>query len=452
MKSGQTHDLLIVFTRYPEPGTTKTRLAKALGHQGAADMQRKLTEQTMVQVRQLQKTSPAAVIVFYEGGSLKQVQEWLGPDLHYRNQDSGDLGQRLAQAFAAAFRQAYRRVVIIGSDCPGLQAGHMAQAFAALHRKDLVLGPATDGGYYLIGLQRHEKSLFDNIPWGSGGVLAETLKIAKQKGLSMDFLEALSDIDRPEDLKHVKLPPVPLHKPRSTCREYTSEGFKGRCSCSIIIPTHNEAENIAKLLPELLATPETEVIVVDGNSSDATVETAKTLGAKVLTAPPGKASQMNAGAEAARGEILLFLHGDTRLAPGFSDQVQETINRSGIAAGAFRLVIDGSGFGLRLVEWLANFRSKVLQMPYGDQGIFVRAEIFSAVGGFPDLPIMEDFELVRRLKRKGRIIILPLAAITSSRRWKKLGVLRTTAVNQAVIIGYLFGIDPHKLAAWYRKN
>ena len=223
-------------------------------------------------------------------------------------------------------------------------------------------------------------------------------------------------------------------------------------SISIIIPALNEAEGIAKFLPELLSMPVMEVILVDGGSSDNTAEDAKALGAKVLHSAPGKAAQMNTGAQAAQGDILLFLHADTRLAPGFTAQVQQTLSQPGVAAGAFRLAIAGKGFGLRLIEWLANFRSRVLQMPYGDQGIFVRADLFAAVGGFPALPIMEDFELVKRLKRQGRIRTVPLTAATSSRRWKNLGILRTTALNQAIIIGYLLGLDPQKLADWYRNT
>jgi len=221
---------------------------------------------------------------------------------------------------------------------------------------------------------------------------------------------------------------------------------------SIIIPACNEAESLAELLPELLAVPEVEVIVVDGNSSDDTVNTATALGAKVLRAPPGRALQMNAGAQAAGGEVLLFLHGDTRLPQGFAEKVHVILNQPGIAAGAFSLKIDGKGYGLRIIERLANFRSRFMQMPYGDQAIFVKAAIFSDIKGFPELPIMEDFELIRKLKNRGRVKILFPSATTSPRRWKKLGVLRTTVINQAVVIGYLLGVNPEKLAEWYRKE
>jgi len=223
-------------------------------------------------------------------------------------------------------------------------------------------------------------------------------------------------------------------------------------SISIIIPTCNEAENLSGLLPELLVVPDVEILVVDGNSSDDTVNTATALGVKVLSFPPDRALQMNAGAQAARSEILLFLHGDTRLPQGFTGKVLDSLNQPGIVAGAFSLKIDGKGYGLRIIERLVNFRSRFMQLPYGDQGIFVKAAIFSAVGGFPVLPILEDFELTRKLKRKGRIKILNQEATTSARRWKKLGLLRTTFINQAVIIGYLLGVDPRKLAEWYRKE
>jgi len=221
---------------------------------------------------------------------------------------------------------------------------------------------------------------------------------------------------------------------------------------SIIIPTLNEAETVGTLLSQLQGLAGVEVIVVDGSSIDGTGEVVKKSGAKLIKTSADRALQLNKGAEEAHGEILLFLHCDTKLASGFVEQVQDALYQSGVSAGAFQLSIDGIGFGLRVIEWLANFRSKVLQMPYGDQGIFVTTNMFFSVGAFPPQPIMEDFELMRKLKKKGKVKILPLRATTSARRWERLGVLKTTAMNQAIIIGYLFGVSPEKLADWYRKK
>jgi rSAM/selenodomain-associated transferase 2 len=223
---------------------------------------------------------------------------------------------------------------------------------------------------------------------------------------------------------------------------------------SIIIPTCNESENIAALLPELLSVGNIEVIVADGSSTDDTPERAAALGAVVLRdLDRNRAFQMNTGAKAAHGEMLLFLHCDTRLAPGFAEHIEHTLAQPGIAAGAFSLKIGGkNGIGLRIIERLANFRARFFQMPYGDQGIFLTAAFFFSVGGYPPLPIMEDFALIQKLKRKGRITILPMAATTSARRWEKLGLLRTTFLNQAIFLGYLLGIKAEKLAHWYRQE
>jgi rSAM/selenodomain-associated transferase 2 len=220
---------------------------------------------------------------------------------------------------------------------------------------------------------------------------------------------------------------------------------------SIIIPTLNEADTIGKLLSALATVPGVEPIVVDGGSRDNTVALAKSSGALVLNSAPGRAIQMNCGAKAAGGNILLFLHSDTIPVPGFAAEIRNSLQLPGVSAGAFTLSIGNSGFLLRLLEMFINFRARTMQIPYGDQGLFMTSGMFAGVGGFPEQPLMEDFELVRRLRRRGRIKILPTAVTTSDRRWRRLGVLRTTLLNQAIIVGYLLGISPEKLAGWYRR-
>jgi len=218
---------------------------------------------------------------------------------------------------------------------------------------------------------------------------------------------------------------------------------------SIIIPTLNEEENIAECLASTQNAPNAERIAVDGGSGDRTVEIALACGARVINSPAGRARQMNAGAEAASGDLFIFLHADTRLPEGFDGCVREILARPGIAAGAFEFRLDMASPGLQIIERVANWRSRRLQMPYGDQAIFIRSALFREIGGFPDIPIMEDFEFIRRLQKRGHIHTAPHPAITSARRWKVLGLWRTTLINELVLVAYYLGISPariHRLA------
>ncbi|MBE9005530.1 TIGR04283 family arsenosugar biosynthesis glycosyltransferase [Fortiea sp. LEGE XX443] len=221
---------------------------------------------------------------------------------------------------------------------------------------------------------------------------------------------------------------------------------------SIIIPTLNEAGNIKGAIASTLSSANIEVIVVDGGSSDETVAIAQSLGAKVISSPPGRAVQMNAGAVVASGEVLLFLHADTRLPLRFDAMIRTALQQPGSVAGAFDLQIDASPLALRLVELGVKWRSRFLQMPYGDQAIFVTQEVFQKIGGFPELPIMEDFEFIRHLKSTGRIVIISTPVVTSARRWLQKGVFKTTLLNQIIIVAYLLGVSPTRIRSWYRKE
>jgi rSAM/selenodomain-associated transferase 1 len=191
---------LIIFTRYPEPGKTKTRLIPALGSEGAARLHRQMTEHTLVQVKQLQKVIPISWEVRFAGGNYQLMQDWLGAQLIYQPQGEGDLGKRMERSLFHAFESQAEYAVIIGTDCPALNAEILALAFEELEHCELVLGPARDGGYYLIGLRYPRPELFTNIDWGTNRVFSQTVEIAHKLNLSMVSLPVLADIDRPEDL------------------------------------------------------------------------------------------------------------------------------------------------------------------------------------------------------------------------------------------------------------
>lgn len=224
----------------------------------------------------------------------------------------------------------------------------------------------------------------------------------------------------------------------------------------MIIPVFNEAANLPQTLASIQPHHDLEIIVVDGGSQDTTVEIAQSFGVKVVSAPAAnRAFQMNLGALSATGNVLLFLHADTVLPKGFDTMVCQVLNtpdRDQPIAGAFALCIDAPLPSLRIVERGVNWRSRWLKMPYGDQAIFIKSSLFHQIGGFPKLPIMEDFELMWRLRSKGRIVIISVPVITSARRWLRVGVWQTMIINQLIIIAYFLGIPPQKIAQWYHHK
>ena len=198
-------ECLIIFTRYPEPGTTKTRLIPRLGSKGAADLQRQMTEHLLARAIPLQDTRGLVLEVRYEGGDARKMKAWLGAGIVYRPQGPGDIGERMARAFRDAHDRGHTAVVVVGADIPGLTAGLLDRAFEMLAAGQTVLGPASDGGYYLIGLMRDAMAsalvdLFSAMPWGTAKVLSETCQRLRGLGLSYTLLGTLDDVDRPEDL------------------------------------------------------------------------------------------------------------------------------------------------------------------------------------------------------------------------------------------------------------
>ncbi|MBF2027495.1 MAG: TIGR04282 family arsenosugar biosynthesis glycosyltransferase [Oscillatoriales cyanobacterium C42_A2020_001] len=191
---------LIVFTRYPEPGNAKTRLIPALGEEGAAMLSRQMTEHTLRQVRSLQQQLSIAVEIRFAGGTIERMQQWLGQDWTYTPQGEGDLGDRLTRSLQTAFAGGIQQAIVIGTDCPELDSQQLREAFQALEQSPLVLGPANDGGYYLIGMNRFIPELFANIAWSTSTVLQQTLEIAKTLKIAIAQLPMLSDVDYPEDL------------------------------------------------------------------------------------------------------------------------------------------------------------------------------------------------------------------------------------------------------------
>ncbi len=220
---------------------------------------------------------------------------------------------------------------------------------------------------------------------------------------------------------------------------------------SIIMPVLDEGEGIAAALDALadLRSLGTEVIVVDGGSRDATIQRARRRADRVISAPRGRALQMNAGAEAASGDVLLFLHADTRLPEDADHIVLNGLVRSGRAWGRFDVEIGGRSALLTAVAGLMNIRSRLTGIATGDQAMFVLRDAFRAAGGFAAIPLMEDIALSKRLKRVSRPLCLRERVLTSGRRWGANGVLNTVLLMWRLRLAYFFGADPRELARQY---
>lgn len=219
---------------------------------------------------------------------------------------------------------------------------------------------------------------------------------------------------------------------------------------SVIVPTLDEARYIEACLHAIQDSETVETIVVDGGSTDDTVQRAATLAATVIVAPRGRGAQMNAGARLAHGDVLLFVHADSVLPRGWRVGIATALHDPRVVGGTFRLRFDRDTALLRFYAWFTRFEWRVFH--YGDQGIFVRRHVFEALGGFIEQPLMEDVDFLARLRRAGRTVLCPLDVITSARRFERHGIVRQQLLNAALVGLYHLGASPATLARWYRHG
>eukprot|EP01006_Ploeotia_vitrea_P028159 TRINITY_DN60885_c0_g1_i1.p1 TRINITY_DN60885_c0_g1~~TRINITY_DN60885_c0_g1_i1.p1 ORF type:complete len:592 (+),score=35.19 TRINITY_DN60885_c0_g1_i1:263-1777(+) len=392
------------------------------------------------------------VEMFYTGAPLKEMKAWLGTgkerngcierNLQYHNQPGGGLGARLEYAFNTSFQQGYEKVVVLGCDIPGITTDIIRDTFAILDQREnrkhsIVLGPAEDGGYYLVAFHRdlwntHAtdwKRIFTDdgtIKWGSEHVRRQTIQVAEENKMKVVCLkQALSDVDEVEDLAVFE----------RECGVVSTE----HPLVSIVMPVLNERAalpvTLRNLVKQTKRTHATELIVVDGGSTDGTFDwlsqddNLKAVGCvkrgddttpkgdstevapltvQVVQSEKGRGKQQNTGVKQAQGEFVFLLHADSVVPTNYDEVIRTTLLQNPHAAlGAFSFAYDPQSMDethilnklrLNVVSWSTNRRCRWAQLPYGDQGLFFRSSMLKAIGGVPELTLFEDFELVTRLR------------------------------------------------------
>jgi len=220
---------------------------------------------------------------------------------------------------------------------------------------------------------------------------------------------------------------------------------------SIVVPVLDEARNLERLLPALRdLAPDAEVVIVDGGSRDDTESVlARWPRARIISSPRGRAMQMNAGAPRSAGDVILFLHADTRLPAAFTDAIERALDDQRVVGGRFDVAFDNPAWPFRMIAAMMNLRSRLSGIFTGDQAIFVRRAAFEALGGYPEIPLMEDIALTRRLRRLGRVACLRRRVTTSARKWERDGIARTIGLMWMLRFLYLCGVSPERLHRWY---
>ncbi|MFZ2447860.1 MAG: TIGR04282 family arsenosugar biosynthesis glycosyltransferase [Syntrophobacteraceae bacterium] len=434
-----TRDFLLVFMRYPEAGRVKTRLAREIGPERAAASYEKLLRRTLGVVSDFKRQNPGARILLFHTpedppGMLEK--RFRGP-WEFISQEGEHLGERMENALFAAFSLGAEKAVLIGSDIADIAAPDLEEAFRTSGGGVAALGPAADGGFYLIGLDRPCAAPFRFAEWGTEGVFSRTARALSDSGLRVETVARRSDVDRPEDLPRLDRDPVLGN------------------SLSVIMPSLSTPERLAPLVDYLECGlwPGDEIIVVQGCASGKTG--ARRISDTVLHARSqvGRGIQQNAGATLARGDIFFFLHDDTIPPPDFAYHIRAACARSGMSLGCFRLAFCPDRLSMGLVAKWANLRTTLFKLPYGDQGLFCSRDTFERAGGFRLEYLLEDVDLVRRCRKLGRLLMLPIPVHSSSERYLRKGVLSASFENHLTMLLFHLGVSSRELySIYYRQN
>lgn len=454
-KNSSSRNALIVFTREPEPGKTKTRLMPYFSPEQCAELHRCMIKDIS---REMKNADVSVVVAFTSDDAAEPafLRKTMGKDTLFIKQRGGDIGVRMQNAIDDVLSLGYDKVILIGTDIPEIKAETINTSLELLASDDIVLGPTADGGYYLIGMKVMHPEAFNVKVFGVASVFDETVTSLKKAGLSVGKSDTYSDMDIPDDLAGFRRR---MKKDARLRRSHTGRFLAQNSRLSVIVPVYNEAAEISKLMKQLIPyRNECEIIIVDGGSTDRTLDIINECAGEavrdilILKDKKGRAVQMNAGAKAASGDVLFFLHCDSILPKHFTKEIRRIM--AAYDWGCFKVKFPSSNFFMMTNCIISNHRALCRKLPFGDQGIFIDKDLFIKAGMFPEIPLMEDYEFSMRMRsRKGTRGpgVTRKKIITSSRRYgtDTSDILKTEIQMWKLRRMYRHGVDPVILKEMY---
>ena len=431
------HKALLIFLRYPEPGMVKRRLSETVGPQRAAEAYEKLIRRTLGVACDFKRRAPEVRIALYytPADSAESLRNKFRGPWEFCPQQGAHLGARMENALRAAFANGAAKAVLIGTDLADIEATDIEWSFRNTGERVVVLGPASDGGFYLIGTDRPIDAPFRFTTWGTGEVFSRTARELEAIGFGIRLAAERNDVDRKPDLDRM------------------DRDLLFARPISVIIPTLTEARKLSALLTYLQNSiwPGDEIIVVQGCSPEKPSVHRISPSLTFACARKGRGIQQNTGAMLARGKILFFLHDDTIPPPEFPYLIRRACLENRSTLGCFKLRFLPSNRALGLIAAWANLRTALFKLPYGDQGLFCEKEVFEKVGGFGRSYLMEDVDLVRKLRKMGRgtVSILPAPVYSSSDRYLRKGILKASLENHRTFLLAALGRDERILCRNY---
>lgn len=444
----KTKEAIIIFTRIPRAGKTKTRLMPCYTGLECA----KLHGYFLKDIVKACEQTGSDIHVYYEPcGNLNVLQDIMGINKTFTPQKGEDIGERMNTAIANVLASGYESCVLIGADIPEIQTVHLRQAFANLANHDVVLGPTMDGGYYLIGTKKPVPEAFAKIHYGESKVVDETKKQLETHGHSVRMVATLSDIDTPQDVRNLRARYGEKREINPRRMKSSTEKFlEANPKISVIVPMYNEASTIGKMQQELEKLKGCEIILVDGGSTDGTLDMIDPK-YRVVQSEKGRANQMNTGAKASGGDILFFLHCDSELPKTSIQEIRRAMKTHNW--GCFGISFQSEEILMRICSFMSNFRVVTRKTVFGDQGIFVARKLFFQAGMFPTIPIMEDYQFsLTMMELEEKIGMTRSRISTSPRRFQGSPMEKISLMWKMNRMRDMYrkGVSPEKLVEIYR--